>query len=117
VIFNRHVAYTVELAPDVANETKGANDWASTGLAYYKTGQPRARLTDKTLTDDKLATPPLARNDRTGKKIKGSDTSAALDWFDFRGVAAGQENTFYDSPAQTKRHIVVRRVTDFSFND
>ncbi len=117
VIFNRHVAYTVELAPDVENETKGANDWASTGLAYYKTGQPRARLTDKTLTDDKLATPPLARNDRTGKKIKGSDTSAALDWFDFRGVAAGQENTFYDSPAQTKRHIVVRRVTDFSFND
>jgi hypothetical protein len=117
IIFSRHVAYTVEVAPDVKNETNGAGNWAVNGLGYYKAGLPRKRLTDPGITDDKLTTLPIARNDNNGQKIKGSDTSAALDWFDFRGVQAGQESTFYDSPAQTKRKVLIRRVCDFSFDD
>ncbi|MCW8129147.1 MAG: hypothetical protein KIS92_02075 [Planctomycetota bacterium] len=117
ILFSRHVAYVVELAPDVKNETGGATDWSSTGLGYYKTARPRARVTDANYTDDNLATPPLVRTDRNGNAIRGTDTSAALEWFDYRGVPKGQEDAFYDTAWQTRRRFQIRRVVDFSFNE
>lgn len=117
ILFSRHVGYVVELVPDVKNETGSANNWSLTGLAYYKSGRPRARVTDANFTDDLLATPPLIRNDRNGIAIRGTDTSAALEWFDYRGVPKGQEDAYYGTLWQTKRRFQIRRVVDFSFNE
>ncbi|HYF50695.1 MAG TPA: hypothetical protein VEJ63_14880 [Planctomycetota bacterium] len=121
ILFNRYMGYIVEVAPDVKNETSGSSAWTTSGLAYYKEGMPRKRLTDRDFMDKGLGNPAVAikppgRNDAGGVLIPGTDTSAALEWFDFRGVPAGQESAYYDSAAQTKLRVVVRRVMDFNAN-
>jgi len=116
IISSRFQGYICEIAPDVKNETAGAANYASTGLAYFKEGLPRKRLTDPKFMDDSLKTLPFGRNDQQGNFIPGSNSSAARNWFDFRGIPEGQENTFYDSNQQTRRKVVIRRVIDFTMN-
>ncbi|MBI3829760.1 MAG: hypothetical protein HY291_09600 [Planctomycetes bacterium] len=101
VLFHAQRYVVFEIAPDIETEDKG-EDGTSTGLQYYRSNKPRLRKKDPEIMDKNCATLPADNNGSTVPK----------DWIDYRGVKEGDEASYYTSPSQTSRRVVIRAMFD-----
>ncbi len=125
VLFHHQRQVVVEVAPDILVEDKGgdgtkdgAGDGTFRGLHYYRDAMPHQRKTDPLVMDLNCKTLPNDYRYDTGLKIPVATTNGAMaptsvprDWFDYRGVAPGDEKSYYTGGAtspQTTTRVIIR---------